>query len=72
MQNLRKKTVALLLLLATLLSATLLSACGNKEDEFFLKENMADYMSLSLEDYLNVALTVDGIAGPETQASLYI
>ncbi len=62
MQNFRKKALALLLLLCTLLSAALLSACGNKEDEFFLKEDMADYMSLSLEDYLNVALTVDGIA----------
>ncbi len=62
MQNVRNKATALLLLVAALLSALLLSSCGNKENEFFLKENMADYISLTPEDYQNVALTVDGIA----------
>ena len=62
MQNMKNKATALLLLVAALLSALLLSSCGNKENEFFLKENMADYISLTPEDYQNVALTVDGIA----------
>ncbi len=56
-----KKTAALLLLAATLLSALLLTACGKKEEAFFLDEKMSDYISLNRADYLNVALTVDGI-----------
>ena len=62
MQNFSKKATALLLLVATALSALLLAGCGKADSEFFLKEDMSKYISLKTEDYKNVTLTVDGVA----------
>lgn len=62
MRKFRTTLTSLLLLLAMLLSAFTLTACGDDEVFFFLEEDMGDYISIGAEDYKGLALTVPGIA----------
>ncbi len=70
MRKIKTTLTSLALLLAMLLSAFTLTACGDDEEFFFLEEDMSDYISIAPEDYKGVTLTVPGVAEIDKTADI--